>query len=89
MLICIYTYVHDADRAQERGGARHSIPGAWFALRRRWTALHRASEQGHTEMAMVLVAAGGVGVVHCKDKHGCGLGFHLRFMTGWGRARQS
>jgi hypothetical protein len=40
-------------------------------------------------MAMVLVAAGGVGVVHCKDKHGCGSGFHLRFMTGCWRARQS
>ncbi len=70
MLTCIYTYVHDAARAEQRGGARRSIPGACSVLRRRWTALHRASEQGHTEMAMVLVAAGGVGVVHCKDKHG-------------------
>ena len=89
MLICTYTYELDADRAEQRGGTGRSIPGACFVLRRRWTALHRASEQGHTEMAMVLVAAGGVGVVHCKDKHGCGSGFHLRVMTGCWRARQS
>ncbi len=43
-----------------------TIPGVRF----RWTALHRASWNGHTETAMALVKAGAD--VNCKDNVGCG-----------------
>jgi hypothetical protein len=32
MLLRIYTYAHDADRAEQRGGSRRGIPGAWFCF---------------------------------------------------------
>ncbi len=38
----------------------------------RRTALHKASENGHTETAQALVAAGAD--VHCKDDYGYGRG---------------
>ncbi len=40
---------------------------AWL---RRWTALHYALLNGHTETAMALVAAGAD--VHCTNKRGYG-----------------
>ncbi len=46
----------------------------------RWTALHLASQQGHTETAMALVTAGAD--VHCKANNGYGFsGLHPR--VGW------
>ncbi len=42
---------------------------AWL---RRWTALHLASQEGHTKKAKALVAAGAD--VHCKDNDGYGAG---------------
>jgi hypothetical protein len=42
---------------------------AWLC---RWTALHWASQNGHTETAMALVAAGAD--VHCKTDTGYGAG---------------
>ena len=38
----------------------------------RWTALHRASDNGHTETVKVLMAAD-ASVVHSKDSAGCDL----------------
>ena len=42
----------------------------WLFWLCRWTALHFASLNGHTETAMALVKAGAD--VHCKDNDGCG-----------------
>ncbi len=39
---------------------------------RRWTALHWASQKGHTETVKLLIAAGAD--VHCKNNVGYGAG---------------
>jgi hypothetical protein len=44
----------------------------WLLRLCRWTALHSASLDGHTETAMALVEAGAD--VHCKDNDGYGYG---------------
>ena len=51
-----------ADGPYTRGGAA-GVP-AWLC---RWTALHYASQNGHTETAMALTKAGAD--VHCKDNY--------------------
>ena len=48
----------------------------WLAWLCRRTALHLASDNGHTETAMALVKAGAD--VHCKNTDGCGSALGLR-----------
>ena len=49
---------------------------------RRWTALHYASQNGHTETAKALVAAGAD--VHCQAEQGYGAGWCIagQFASG-------
>ncbi len=53
-----------------RGMRCHNGYGIGVPWLRRWTALHLALRNGHTEMAEALVAAGAD--VHCIDSDGYG-----------------
>ncbi len=65
----------------------------WLVWLCSWTALHLASQNGHTETAMALVKAGAD--VHSKNKdgHGSALGLHARVFglpqCGGGRSVES
>ncbi len=64
-------------RSVHSGVERQECP---FGLCRR-TALHSASQNGHTETAMALVKAGAD--VHCKANDGCGSsGLHRDYVRG-------